>query len=199
MPKRRAGGQRGSVGREERRLLASENADGSVIAYELKAAFNGAIWLEKQYEAMQGQQADGKAERQEAKEDAAAAGAGAVSRMDVSWAHVMMAQMPQLDNAVRWERALHESIQPRLNAAFSRLSALHPPSSSTSGSEHPLVRWTQQYRHITTALFSAFTASVNLSNRHHCTLLSQQLDSLCPALTAFPLLEAEVSVARSLH
>ena len=158
---------------EERRLLTSVAGEGPAIADELAKTMNAAMFLEKQFQA-KSEGAEGTEGRLE--------GAVSVDRLQLSWAHVMAAQMPTVNNAVRWERILDTVIRPTLRTALSNVAASYPD-------EHPIAKWSVDYRRVTSLLFSAFTHSVNHTAAHHSNELNTFLHDHCPALRPFQSVE----------
>ena len=163
---------------EERRLLSGPAGDGRAMATELQAVMNAAMFLEKRFE---------QRSKESAEAGDAAEGARRVDRMEVSWAHIMAAQMATVDNAVRWERILNTVIRPALRPALSTLAASYPE-------DHALAQWARDYRQVTNLLFASFTHAVN----SQAALLSEEinafLDELCPALQPFRVLEQKAVV-----
>ena len=157
---------------EERRLLQGHIGDGKALAEEVKRSINACMYMEKQYQAK-----EGTGEAAEVVE-----GSRPVDRMELAWAHVMAAQMSTLNNSVRWERALHSVIRPRLRSALTALAAAYRE-------EHPLAKWAMDYRQVTSLLFSAFTHSVNFTAAVESSDVADFLDSLCPALRPYSRME----------
>ena len=170
-------------GHEHRLVSASveddeDVVDGKTIAEQLKGAFNVSMFLEKQLQQML-----------EGREDELA-GLG-VDRMEVSWAHVMAAQMSLIDNAVRWDRLLHDTIQPTLDRALHRLSSHVSEQPGPRGTDE-WERWCRDYRQCTTLLFSTFTASVAHASESEAHTVADWLDEQCGEVRQLGQLEHKV-------
>lgn len=168
-------------GNEHRLVSASSAAqgedavDGKKIAEQLKGAFNVAMFMEKRLQQMM-----------EGREDELTA--LGVSKMDLSWAHVMTAQLSLLDNAVRWDRLFHDTIQPTLHRALHRLSSHVSPTPGPTGS-HEWEHWCRDYRQATTVLFSTFSASLAHASENHAAGVSAWLEGECPELSGLSRVE----------
>ena len=171
-------------GNEHRLVSASsavggeDSVDGKKIAEQLKGAFNVALFMEKRLQQLMADRED----------ELAAIG---VSKMDLSWAHIMAAQLSLLDNAVRWDRLLHDTIQPTLHRALHSLSAhVSQPPGPTGAQEWE--HWCRDYRQATTVLFSTFTASLAHASENHAATVAAWLDTECAELTGLSGLEQRV-------
>ena len=167
-------------GNEHRLLAASDDedeqlADGGTIARQLKGAFNVVLYLEKQLQQLMAGRED----------ELTRLG---VSRMELSWAHVMAAQLSLIDNAVRWDRLLHDSIQPTLDRALTKLS-LHVSDEPGEGGSGEWERWCRDYRQCTTQLFGAFSASVAHAAESEAAGVAQWLDGQCTEVRRLARLE----------
>ena len=155
-----------------------EREDGKRLAEQLKGAFNVALFMEKQLQQLMAGRED----------ELARIG---VARMDISWAHVMAAQMSLIDNAVRWDRLLHETIHPTLQRALPRLSA-HVSDEPGSGGSSEWERWCRDYRQCTNVLFSTFSASVAHASESEADSVAAWLDETCGEVRRLRRLEQKV-------
>ena len=169
---------------DEHRLVSAgdgegeERAEGKTIAEQLKGAFNVALYMEKQLQQLMAGRED----------ELTRIG---VDRMEVSWAHVMAAQMSLIDNAVRWDRLLHDTIQPTLQRALYRLSS-HVSDEPGPGGTNEWERWCRDYRQCTNVLFSTFSASVAHASESEAESVAQWLDSECVEVRRLGRLEQKV-------
>ena len=100
-------------------------------------------------------------------------GKAIVAGNQVSWGHILRANLSQLMNLENWKGALTYQIQPALEAALSKLAK----------AEASAVRqWGTEYETATRSLFAAFTSLLESQAALESSKISRVLEDACPEL-----------------